>query len=690
MSAKGADLPHAPVAKTFRPARATWLLLGIALLAIIPRLYFAATQFVEYDGYWHVFVAMQDNWQNFRNDYQANFHPPLFYLLLKAALWLGRTTWVYRAIPLATGVAAVFIIGRIAQKITLWRYSSAVGALAYGLLLPSVVISCSVRSYMLSVFFVLVSLYYFVDMLSDGVGASTKSRIWFAACAVLACYSHYFAFFYVAAAAVVTAVFWLISPRPERVRRLARDFVTFVPINGALAVLYYTHARSHVVASEHLRAYYLLPGDGQTWFEFLSHNARLEFNLFSPVQVEAASLFFIVFVFLVLGTGRVVFLIRNLKRPQNAGALGIVLTGVLILAGVAAGGVFGKYPFGGELRQQFLLFPFAVLGGVILFDRLADAARPKLAAAAMWAAIAAIAAASTVTLAQYPNLGPDLDAGQTVRFQRDFPALHAVYVDQFNLIIFFSHFDDWKWKFAGHCAAVPTLDIYSVSRGAENMLVFRDKARWNADIGGADLYTDLAKCMQSRAVESLVIFYLRQDARAARTGDERKLSGQIARQAAAVGICAKKLVLRGAAAHAELHIGKCTGPIEPLDACVRCDDTSWGIDYLGNWTRAEFGNASEGTLTYTAEAGAEARLSFSGTTVTYVYTKAFNRGMAAVVIDGKPQGIVDLYGPAVQWQASATFGGLKPGKHTIQIQVLGRKRSESTGSFVDVDAFVVE
>src|SRR6185503_16151143 len=242
MYAKGAHLPHSPAARTFRPSRASLLLLGIAVLAVIPRIYFAATQFVEYDGYWHVFVAMQDNWRNFRNDYQANFHPPLFYLLLKMALWFGRTTWVYRAIPLATGVAAVFIIGRIAQKITFWRYSYVVGALAYGLALPSVVISCSVRSYMLSVFFVLVSLYYFLNMLTDGAQASAKSRIWFATGAALACYAHYFAFFYVGACAGVTAVFWLISPRQECARRLARDLATFVPIVAALAVLYDTHA----------------------------------------------------------------------------------------------------------------------------------------------------------------------------------------------------------------------------------------------------------------------------------------------------------------------------------------------------------------------------------------------------------------------------------------------------------------
>src|SRR5690348_10054606 len=184
-----------------------WVLLGIALLAALPRLYLAATQFIEYDGYWHVFIAMQDNWQQFQWEYQSNFHPPLFYLLLKLALLFGHNRMVYRAISLLTGVAAVFVIGKIAQKVSLRRETAVVAALAYGLALPAIIISCEVRSYMLSVFFVLVSFYYFLDMVGPAGGASGKSRALFALSAILAGYSHYGAFFYVFACAVCAALF---------------------------------------------------------------------------------------------------------------------------------------------------------------------------------------------------------------------------------------------------------------------------------------------------------------------------------------------------------------------------------------------------------------------------------------------------------------------------------------------------
>ena len=66
----------------------------IALAAAVPRIWLGASQFVEYDGYWHVFIAQQDNWKNFWADIYANAHPPLYFLLLKAALHFGHSLLV--------------------------------------------------------------------------------------------------------------------------------------------------------------------------------------------------------------------------------------------------------------------------------------------------------------------------------------------------------------------------------------------------------------------------------------------------------------------------------------------------------------------------------------------------------------------------------------------------------------------
>jgi hypothetical protein len=37
-----------------------FLLLGITLAALVPALVLGASEFISYDGYWHLFIAKQD------------------------------------------------------------------------------------------------------------------------------------------------------------------------------------------------------------------------------------------------------------------------------------------------------------------------------------------------------------------------------------------------------------------------------------------------------------------------------------------------------------------------------------------------------------------------------------------------------------------------------------------------------
>ena len=118
------------------------------------------------------------------------------------------------------------------------------------------------------------------------------------------------------------------------------------------------------------------------------------------------------------------------------------------------------------------------------------------------------------------------------------------------------------------------------------------------------------------------------------------------------------------------------------------DDASPAVVYSGNWGAGAFRSAFRGTLTFSDEPGAVARFSFEGTELQYIYTKAFNRGMALVTIDGSARATIDLYDPQIVWQAHTVFGGLKPGPHHAEIQVLGRRNPASTGDFIDIDALM--
>ena len=106
--------------------------------------------------------------------------------------------------------------------------------------------------------------------------------------------------------------------------------------------------------------------------------------------------------------------------------------------------------------------------------------------------------------------------------------------------------------------------------------------------------------------------------------------------------------------------------------------------------RDDFDRAFAKTVAYTDTAGSEAALAFEGGTVTYVFTKAPNRGIAAISIDGVEKGRFDLYSPAIEWQSRLKLQGLGRGRHLFLLRVTGEGRPEARGQFVDLDALEVQ
>jgi hypothetical protein len=118
------------------------------------------------------------------------------------------------------------------------------------------------------------------------------------------------------------------------------------------------------------------------------------------------------------------------------------------------------------------------------------------------------------------------------------------------------------------------------------------------------------------------------------------------------------------------------------------DDFHPEVLYTTNWYHdTQFSQPKNGTISYSDTAWASVEFSFYGTGIQYYYTKAFNRGIAYVYIDGQYVGSVDQYSPTIEWQSSRMFGGLARGYHTIRIYVSGAKQSASQWHWVDVDGF---
>ncbi|HWE48997.1 MAG TPA: hypothetical protein VG273_04385 [Bryobacteraceae bacterium] len=684
---------------TAKRRRFTLSLVLIALICAIPRLLLGASQFIEYDGYWHVFIAQQDNWQNFWEDIRVNAHPPLFFLLLKVLVHYGRSLLVYRAISLVTGTASVFCVGWIARKVVKsdgWAYAS---ALAYGLALPAIIMSCEVRSYMLSAFFILLS---FACLLEIGGSSDSelpdsrvdlkhdlKARAGFAVAAILACLSHYYAFYYSGAAAALL-IGWcaLRKYRGERAS-WSSEAATIAPVLGLIGYLYWAHASLKADIQSHLLPFYYDPKGVESIPAFLIRNWTNLLNLFLPYDVYNYAVAGAILAGAVISA---VVLLRIFLRARDAvanrAASTIVITSVM-LAGIALTAVVGKYPFGGDLRQQFLFLPFFVLCAAILADSL-TARLPengRMAAAALLALI--VCALSIQQYERYPKTSQDVLSDRIDEFNRLEPRPVAVYVDQFNLIAFFTAHHNWHWTSLPQ-QPIPGIDIYRISRGQQQMLVFRDLTEWNVKPEDAGIYKKIDECLRDGKTPEVSVFSGLQTPPSAPFSDLRKIKHDVVSQSAGSSVCVQRLTVNAAGWYGTFRQSGCTADdMKPPQLSGVFDGVRDEIQYSGAWTRGSYPEAVGGTENYTNAPSASAQLTFEGTEITWVYARAWNRGIGSVKIDGVPRGEVDLYSPKIIWQAKTVFGDLPRGRHTFEVTVTGKKTPASSDHVIDVDALIV-
>lgn len=121
------------------------------------------------------------------------------------------------------------------------------------------------------------------------------------------------------------------------------------------------------------------------------------------------------------------------------------------------------------------------------------------------------------------------------------------------------------------------------------------------------------------------------------------------------------------------------------------NDTHAQLRYFGTWVPTTgISGAYNDDHTISNTAGSLFRFAFDGNQVTYYYTTAYNRGKAAITIDGVDKGYIDMYTLLTYRQQSTTFNNLGPGTHVLNVHVTGQKNLLSLGTYVDVDALNVQ
>ncbi len=118
-------------------------------------------------------------------------------------------------------------------------------------------------------------------------------------------------------------------------------------------------------------------------------------------------------------------------------------------------------------------------------------------------------------------------------------------------------------------------------------------------------------------------------------------------------------------------------PIQNYDGFY--DDFSYMIQYVGSWQNApNIAYARNQTESFTNIAQDGATFTFDSSLVTFYFSKATNRGIAAVTIDGTFRETIDMYASSTQGQQTRTYSNLGSGVHTIHISNTGQKNPNST------------
>lgn len=127
-------------------------------------------------------------------------------------------------------------------------------------------------------------------------------------------------------------------------------------------------------------------------------------------------------------------------------------------------------------------------------------------------------------------------------------------------------------------------------------------------------------------------------------------------------------------------------PSSPLERPTRTASNTIRYD---SWRGTAQTAAQGGSYRASNSSTASSTLTFSGTSIDWITALGDSYGEASVKIDGASVGTFNLYSSSQVWQETFPFGPLASGAHTIKIQVIGKKKSSSSGTKVLVDGFTI-
>jgi uncharacterized membrane protein len=508
---------HPMPARTVNKDRLFLLALSFVTLAsILIRLYVGSKSFLDFDEWQHVFIASSPRLTDLRYELSVIAHPALFFWMLRGLLRLGHGILLYRLISILSGGASVFLLGLICRKLCRNVAVALCAAASLALSSAAITISTEVRSYQLSVCFALLAFLCYLDLFSPNAGGLPRLLTYFsfAAAMCLALETDYCAAFVLGALIALWMLFALTGREyranfllPANRKRLLLCLFSFAVPVLVLVSMYVGTLRKQGTEGYLLDFYWNL-NRGETVSRFLARNILNEWNLFSPVSIENTAVFaFVALTVTVAATYLLVFNLRakSIKTNVQVPSLfaGLIIIELIILS------LMDRYPFGGLLRQQYILAPFLVIATFCLVDVLASNPVPILRIGVPVALLGAIlihfaaAAPGLVVRPGWIVTKKDYDA-----YRVAFPGARAVYLTHFPVISYFMNTDREPRRFVRHIWDVAQIDEYRMgAAGQRTTELFYDKYPELPDLRDASLYRSVVACLRQSGQSQLTLYF---------------------------------------------------------------------------------------------------------------------------------------------------------------------------------------
>lgn len=407
---------------------------SIALLVVLAAtVYVAVTEVIHalpktlgYDEAWHAYVAVVSPLWKMALAVSADTHPPLYYPPLRALSRIGTDPFWPRLLSLVPTVLCVPLFYALLRKLRV----QVVVALAATLVLASsysfLHVGVLIRAYAATGFLLLAGLWFWVDMLPGTTGRPRR----FAVIMALLMFSLAFGFLYAAvfatAAIVAATVLAMLPTKAGRTQVLSDwprhsrwpEWLLFVLFHGLIVAWFFIGWGSHVNADMPLYLANFRPAADQSTVDFLATATRMETALFTPLA--GAPDWALNLAAALIGAGVLVVVVVNLRAGSLARVV-VALTPVLLAAILALMALLGKYPYGGELRHQYVLFPLLLLLLPLVMDTAWGALRHGSLRGLMVALVLAIAVANAVDMRRHPIA----EAPRAERWGNTFKALFS-------------------------------------------------------------------------------------------------------------------------------------------------------------------------------------------------------------------------------------------------------------------------